>query len=187
MSTVIRRGAIKMSEKLPVYNKTRKDKIMYQYLQELREGYSMSEAARRIGLAPQTLVNWRKHDVMFQRAVDYAYWETGRGIVEDNLYRLAQGAETEEITVESVDEDEQGRPVRTKRTVKKQPPSVKALSLLASKFCKGEFTEGDDGTITIKITQKDRSLTMDERKAILNKDKEESSDIEAIDYKDLED
>lgn len=153
-------------------------------LRVAKECSTFGEIALSCGINVSTLKRWRDSDSQFKKAVEGLMGEGAKEVIAKGLKRLAEGAVQVEEVEEWLDvvevEGEKDRIIKRKRTVKELPPNVQAISKLANRFCKGEYSDESGATITtIRITQRDRSLTTKERLAILAKD--EYIDAEAID------
>lgn len=160
--------------------------IMAELIRYLVEGFSVSEACRSLGLSTNTFYQWAVKDQLFKRAVDAAKERGGKALVEKSLHKLARGANEEELTeqwvgVKVVEGEEV--PCSFSRKYKTKAPSEKAVALLAAKYAPEYTDKGGTKELTIKITQKDRTLSMEERLNLLKSDKEDTIDV--TDFKHL--
>lgn len=169
------------------YRERERRSIKAEVIKLISEGHSLNSASDVLGVSNVTLYSWAKKDTLFQRAVDTAKEKGGRGLVESGLYKLARGADEVETTEQWVGKkvlmngDEV--PCTFSRKVKKKAPSEKALAMLAQRYAPEYVDNEDHNKLTIKITQKDRTLTIEERLNLLKLDKEDA--IEITDFKDL--
>jgi hypothetical protein len=110
-----------------------------------------------------------------------------RDRIEGSLNKLASGFIQEEVTEKFYVVDEvTGEVKEVTRRRKYYPPDSKAIDMLARKYCDGEFTEKkiEEKNIHIRITQKNRALSLDERIKLLESDSKEG-EIEA-EYREIE-
>lgn len=155
-------------------------------LKGLAEGYTLGEAATHCGVNVQTVERWIRSNKQFGLAVKRAKNAAMKSLVSDTLVELAKGVEKSEETVEYFDviKDKNGNEQKVKRTIKTRrlPPDIKALRMLAYKYAKGEYVdeEADKLGLEIRITSKDRGLSLEERKALIAKDAEAIEIIEDI-------
>jgi len=139
------------------------------------EGMKDYQIALVVNVKPLTIVTWKKNHEDLKAAMERIRAASAKDKIEIGLDRLASGYHEEEVTTETIElNEETGIPVKIKRTKKYYPPSTKAIEMLASKYCPNEYIKKEvkEVNVDIKITQRDRALTLDERLAILNKDKD---------------
>ena len=142
------------------------------------QGISFRDACIRVGQGYHegTIRSWFKKDERLQKVLDKVKTEGMKELIENGFTRLATGYVEEEVTEEWMDTKViNGEEVPVKR-VKKQKvkaPSEKALMALAAKYDKGQYKEVDSASteINIRISQKDRSLTTEERLRLLESEK----------------
>ena len=97
---------------------------------------------------------------------------------EEILERLADGVEVTEREEQWTEEEPDGNKKLVKVRFKRLPPNEKAVAMLAKKYNK-ELTGNEVlHKHEIGITIKDRALTMDERLALLEEDRNEGQVIE---------
>lgn len=125
-------SASKYEEKMPVV------------LQNLSNGYNMTEAARKAGISKDTLYEWMKQHPDFSDAVQYARREGEQKAIHDvelALLDLAKGKDWEEVISEYAaapnpkydpDDPTSGEPIipvikKQRRFRKHIPPSVEAI------------------------------------------------------------
>lgn len=137
------------------------------------EGMTDYQIAVAIGVKRNTIYRWRNNDQALKEAMDRIRKEVAKATIEQGLLKLSQGYEQEEITTESIDIDDDGNPVKVKKTRKYYPPNVKAMEMLASKHCPNDYIKKEvkETNVNVKITQKNRALTAEERLSILEADK----------------
>ena len=149
-------------------------------------GYTVSEVADKAGVTQRTVERWIQSDKRFGLAVKKAKNAAMKSLVSDTLVELAKGVEKSEETIEYFDtiKDKDDNEQKVKRTIKTRrlPPDIKALRMLAYKYAKGEYIdeEADKLGLEIRITSKDRGLSIEERKALIAKDAEAIEIIEDI-------
>ena len=152
------------------------------------QALSWESIASIVGVASNSILNWRRNDERFRKACEVATKGAVRGLVEHNLYELAKGAKEEETIdkymVTRLDKNGNEQLVERTHRIKYKPPSEKALGMLAHKYAKGEYESNKDKEIThtIRITQQNRSLSIEERKELLAN---EGSEVIEVDYKEL--
>jgi hypothetical protein len=146
----------------------------------ISEGLEEENALGIVGLHQATFKSWVAKDERFKRSVERAESFKYKTIIARSLEKLAKGTQMVDEVDEWIEEcDERGR-VKRKKTKREILPNVNAIQKLANKYCPEEYQDKDSSNITIKITQKDRSLTTEERLRILESDKsiKTSDDIE---------
>ena len=147
------------------------------------KGYNMTEIARFLGLHNNTLSIWKSRNKLFAKALKDCRKHYARGVVEKGLYKLAEGVTTTEEREEFYTEREiDGELVKCKvnRVVKNNAPDIKALHTIAKCYVP-ELSGNDDGNgsqVTIRITQRDRTLSVKDRMKVLDA---ECREIEGVD------
>ena len=165
------------------------------------EGLETKEVAATLGVRIGTVYRWSGKVPGFKERVVEARRLYAESLVGNSLRTLAEGAKQVEETREWIEENEEhyneedGAPkvVKVRRTVKQLPPNVQAIQRIANKYLPGEYNDASDSAeITIRITQRDRSLTTAERRALLEADAALQEDelqvidmIKGSDYKEL--
>jgi len=165
------------------FNVVDKEIVKERYLHYIVEGNGVVAAAKLCGVHPQTIERWKKQDRYFNKAVENARSNTAKEAIEKGLAKLAAGADETTIKDEWVEDrlvDGETRQHRVSKVVKTTKPDLGAIRMLATKYAKGEY-EGDAGELTIRITQKDRTLTIEERRKLLSAEanNDDLADIEA--------
>ena len=149
------------------------------------KGYTNTEIIKELGIGQTTLYRWFSKNPELVQLVDAAMDNFEKELVLVGLRDLAKKEKEEELEREWFDDG-----VRHKVKERTRRPDSKALAMLAAKHFKGEYVDNKEETknINIRISQKDRALTAEQRKEILYKDRAEGQDIEldANDYKELE-
>jgi len=157
------------------------------FLQLLTEGYCESEVRRVLNVKTWQVNRW-KSDPKFKDRYNQALSEGMRDLIYKNLRLSASGQTVEEVSKEYIKEEMiNGEPTAVKvKEVKRQiPVNVQALTKLASKFA-SELNEEVSPQLTIRITQKDRTLTLTERLAILEREKGQVIDLSSENYREIE-
>lgn len=157
------------------------------FLQFLFEGYCEEEIKRLLNVKTWQIARW-KTDPKFRDRYNQALSEGIRNLIYKNLRLSASGQVVEEVSREYVKEEIiGGEPTAVKvKEVKRQiPPDVRALTKLASKFA-AELNEEVSPQLTIRITQKDRTLTLRERLAILEREKSDLIELSSENYREIE-
>ena len=90
-----------------------------------RNGITMDEIAKRIGVSPTTLDRWRQESDEMDRALTITD-DLVDGLVEGSLFKRAMGYDYEEETYTI---DETGRKVLTRVVRKHVPADVKAIAM----------------------------------------------------------
>lgn len=152
-----------------------------------QSGLNFQEIADTLGVVINTLSSWRKKDKKFNETLLKARKDAMSGIVEKNIFKLANGVETEEVTDNFEYEREDG--TKVKRSIKrvKHKPDLKANQALSNKFDLGYSDterEADDskGTLNINFS----GLSYREVQAELANSPIEAVELESSDYEDLE-
>ena len=162
-------------------------KIVKDYM----DGYTNKEICIKYGISTDTLYRWKRLNAKFKKSCKEAERYAARSLIKSGLHDLAKGHEVIEEQTEYYDEieDADGNIQKVKRIIRsrKLPPDIKAIRMLASKHAQGEYLENEANKLNldIKITQKDRALSIEDRLAILNKDKSEGETVEDVEYKEL--
>jgi len=169
----------------PVFNVERKKS---EFLRLFALGNNVTQCALLVGVSMPTYRRWLKKDFGFELSFNKIKEGKAHQLLNDSLESLASWHEEEVIETESISVDDEGRPQKVKRKITKKPPQVPALKMLANKYDK-EYNEkvynDREGTnINIRITQQDRSLSLEERLALLEKDA--SGVVECNDYRELD-
>ena len=151
------------------------------------QGLSSKAIGQVVGISPVTIATWKRSDPLFAKAMDKVKSEAARDLVEHSLFELAKGAKEETITekymvTEMVDGEEKSKEVT--KTIKYKAPSEKAIAMVAYKHDRGSYAseEKETNNLTIKITQQNRSLSVEERRALLVS---EGTEAIEVDYKEL--
>ena len=160
---------------------------------DLMKGYTNLEVCIKYGISETTLYKWKRVNAKFKDSCDKAERYAARSIIKQGLNKLAQGSEVSEEVTEFYDVQTcqvTGEEQKVKRIIKtrKLPPDVKALRMLASKHAQGEYLENEaqkNGININVITQKDRALSIEERKAIILRDKLEGETPIDAEYKEI--
>jgi len=156
-------------------------------LRLLALGNSVVTVCSLIGVSGFAFYSWMKKDDRFKLSVDKVRNSSEKMLLRNGVGILASGHDEVTEETEWIDVDDEGRPIKRKRKVKHNPPNVIALKMLANKHDKdyNEKVYNDTSSISIRITQQDRSLSIEERLKLLESDA--SGVIECNDYKELED
>lgn len=152
----------------------------------IAQGLPLLTIQERVGVNRNTIYNWIAKDERFKKAIDKAKERYAKGQIENKLWQLANGYHEEEVVEEYMGEklvNGELRPCKYTKKVKVRAPSEKALMALASKYSPKEYSGDNETTINVKITQRDRSLTTEERLKLLEDEGKET--IELNDYKEL--
>lgn len=150
-------------------------------------GNDVGKICDLIGVSYPTLQKWRNKDVRYGKIWKKVEEESERIIFKKGLKQLAM--EHQEVTdeMEWLDLDDEGRTIKRKTKIRKLPPNPVALKMLANKYEK-EYNDkvynDNSSNINIRITQRDRSLSIEERLELLESDAKGS--IDCNDYKYLE-
>jgi transposase-like protein len=151
------------------------------------QGLGVVEVARRLGIHRNTINYWLQKDSRFSKAIEKAKEQYAKETIEGNLWKLATGCHEEETSEQWIGtkrlKDGREVPVTYSRKVKVRAPSEKALMALASKYAPKEYEKDHETTINVKITQRDRSLTTEERIKLL--ESEGSEVVEVNDFREL--
>jgi len=149
-------------------------------------GFSFVDIMEQLGLKNTTLGRIINRDKRFKKALDEVSTGTGKYAVEHSLFELAKGAKENTITSQYKEEriiDGEVTEVLVTNKVVTKVPNEKAVLSLAHKYCRGEYSpDKEQVEHTIRITGRERSLSIEERKELLAKD---SSAIVDVDYKEL--
>lgn len=150
------------------------------------QGLPMSTIQERLGINRNTVANWAKKDGRFSKAIEKAKELYAKDKIEAKLWQLANGYHEEELTEEFIGTkvvDGEEVPCKYRRKVAVRAPSEKALMALASKYAPKEYSKDKEVIHNVRITQRDRSLTTEERLKLL--ESEGSEVIEVNDFKEL--
>ncbi len=154
-------------------------------LQLLLDGYTRHEACARVGISEHTLRRYENQSRQFKDAIKRAVVQAQKSLIKDSLNELARGVDKTEETIEYYDTIMiKGEETKAKRIIKTRrlPPDIKALRMLAYKYAKGEYedSEKDALGLEIRITSKDRGLTLEERMELVRKDAEAIEIIQVV-------
>lgn len=151
------------------------------------KGFSNVEISADLGIQVGTLRSWLYKDKAFKSRFDRAKESWGKEFIEERLVTSANGGEL--VTTEDtfILEDENGNKRKRKVTKKRIPPDPRAIELLARKYAPDDYAKKEkvETELKVRITQQDRSLTFEERLAILERDKDEGSTVEVVDFKEV--
>ena len=156
----------------------RRDEDKIKCLKLAAQGLSQKAIAQVIGRNPSVIVAWKAKDPIFKKAYEKVKTDAARDLVEHSLFELAKGAKEETIQDKyMVKEVVDGEEVVKERTVttKYKVPNEKAVAMVAYKHDRGSYVneEAKDNNLTIKITQQNRSLSIEERRALLEQEGKE--------------
>jgi len=142
------------------------------------QGHSYKAISIVFGVHTQTVHYWVKKYNLGDRlkALKQEYMSN---LVESKLHDLATGeAESSETTHHTYNDE--GQCITTAK-VKKLAPSEKALKMLANRYAPHLYEDNkQEVNINVKLTQKDKGLSLEDRIQILNKYK----DTIEVEYKD---
>lgn len=149
------------------------------------EGLTNYQIANSLGLHYQTIARWRRVNDTLKVAMDRVREDLAKGAIERGLQRRAEGFKEEEITEKYVINDD-GKPKEITRRVRYFPPDISAIGMLARKYAPDDYVEKkvEEKNVNVKVTQRDRALSLEERKKLLEEDSKEGA-IEA-EYKKAE-
>lgn len=175
-------------------NEQDRDIIKQRMIREvLVNGSSVRTLSVNFSLSTQTIYSWLRQDARFKKGYDGAKDQYYKELIDTSLNRLALGVETIEETREfiEIDDTDSEKVVKVRRTTKQGIPNINAITKLANRYTQGEYdNDSDTGNITIRITQKDRSLTIEERRKVLEEDKSltigTAIEVDANDIRELE-
>lgn len=150
----------------------------------LCDGYSQKEACLRCGISIHSLIRYQNQSKEFKSQVKKAEKMANKSLIKDSLNELAKGVDKTEETREYYEVENEGQPnerkVRVSIKTRRLPPDIKALRMLAYKHAKGEYedSEKDMLGLEIRITSRDRGLSIEERLELVRKDSEAIEIIE---------
>ncbi len=173
---------------------TEQDRVILKqrYIRGIYEGLDPRELLLEVNVSASTISNWRCRDASFKAGIERAKKARALRVIGVGLDKLASGYDEITNRDEWIEENESGDIIKRSRTVKQVAPSLGAIKTLANKYAPNEYdSDSDSGNLTIRITQKDRSLTLAERMQVLESDKSLDSlgdiGVDANDIKQLED
>ena len=168
-------------------NRQDREILKQRYIRGIYEGLSSGELLALVNVSLSTLTNWKNNDPVFLKGIDRAKEARSKRIITSGLDMLASGYEEITEHEEWIEETNSGEMIKRKRTTKQVAPNIQAIMKLANKYTTGDYCDASSGgDITIRITQKDRSLTIEERLRILEGDKSlESLEDVTVDSKDI--
>ena len=153
-------------------------------------GYSHVAIAKLMKISKFTIAKWRSVYPDLKEAMDKAEHDSALDCIREGLFQNARGQQQIEETTsffkkKVIDGEEQL--VKTTVKTKTLPPDNNAIRLLANKYAKGEYVDNSDNevNVNVRITQKDRALSLEERKRILLEDKD-TIPLDEEDYKLIE-
>ncbi len=167
-----------------IISKEVREELKTRILLAMRSGLSFCDAVNSVGVGLTTAEGWLKRDRFFKRGVKNLRERVAKEVIESGLMRLASGLELVELRESWSYEDDRGT-VSCSKVTKEQLPNVNAIKLLANKYAPNEYSENIN-EVSIKITQRDRSLSTEERLKLLGSKSLSKEDIEAT-YKLIED
>lgn len=140
-------------------------------LRLISSGFNFGEVCKGLGISYSVFYKWRKLDHRFNSLVEGCRNERELIALDRGLAILAEGSEETILTEEYTELDEDGRPRVIKKRVRKIPPDIGALRMLANKHERVYNEKGDASQIiNVRITQRDRSLSFEERIKLLEDD-----------------
>ena len=165
--------------------------LKQRFIRGVYDGLDSRELLLEINVSVSTLSNWRNNDPSFRLGIDRAKKASSLRAIGLGLNKLASGYDEITNKDEWIEENAEGDIIKRSRTVKQVAPNLAAIKTLANKYAPNEYgADSDSGNITIRITQKDRSLTLAERLLVLEGDKSLDSlddiEVNAKDIKHLE-
>jgi hypothetical protein len=162
------------------------EKIVNEIIALCWEGLTNYQIARTLDLHYQTIARWRRQHEKLKERMDRIREEIALNAIEKGLQKRAEGFKEEEITEKYVVIDKySGKPKEITRRTKYFPPDISAIGMLARKYCPEEYIEKkvEQKDINVKITQRDRALSLEERRKLLEDDSNEGA-IE-VEYKEV--
>ena len=171
--------------KNPVFNVEAKKS---EFLRLFAAGNNISQCCLLIGISRTSWQRWFKADHNFASTFEKIKAGKANELLNDSVETLSSWHEEEVIETETTEMtvDDEGKPVavKTKRKKIRKPPSVPALKMLANKYDR-TYNDKDnaESNITIRITQRDRSLSIEERLKLLEEDAKGM--IEDVEYKEI--
>lgn len=155
------------------------EKIASEIIAYCWKGLTHYQIATTLGIHPQTIIRWRKVHPSLKSTMDMITERLARTSIESGLKKRAEGFTEEEVTEKYVVSEELADgSVRMKEVTKKKkyfPPDVNAIGMLARKHAPDDYIEKkvEEKNVNVKITQRDRALTLDERRKLLANDASE--------------
>lgn len=112
------------------------DGIMRSRLIELAaQGFTDYEIAKMLGISRHTIRRWKERFEDLKPAMEEAFTSGFKDAIYRGLRALCAGVEVSEETQEYIIEDAEGRPIKHKKKVTKHAADIRALKLVAKKFC----------------------------------------------------
>jgi len=172
-------------------NKQDRDILKRRYIRGIYEGLDSRQLLVELNISLSTLTNWKNKDDQFVKGIERAEKASSLRAISAGLNQLATGYDEVTNKEEWIEEREDGTMLKRSRTTKQVAPNLNAIAKLANKYAPNEYDNANnEGNITIRITQKDRSLTIEERLRILEGDKSleslEDVEVDASDIRHLE-
>lgn len=152
-----------------------------------RDGYSLADIARQMGLSPYMLMKWRKEYPEINAAINEAR-EVVDYKVENSLLKAALGYSRKEVRITTI--MRYGKVVETQREVfhTEVSPNISAAQFWLTNRCRGKWAkdpdkvsftdELDDGQITISVvrakngSEPEDGRVVDDREVVLSKSKD---------------
>jgi len=153
---------------------------------------TLREISVMLGVSLSAIRYWMARDSIFKQQCDSMQTLAAQEVIGTGLQRLALGAVEVTNTEEWIDDSNPDRIIKMKQSTKHLPPSVMALTRLANRYAPNQYNDAVHEDITIRITQRNRSLSIAERLLVLQSDTSSEAkdikDIESIEcnYKELE-
>lgn len=168
-----------------IFNSEQKEAMKHEIKRLYGTGLTYVDCCSVVGISPDTLLKWKREDPYYKKALDNVRDIMMRNRVENGINKLIEGGESKEEKIEYIEKrmiNGEEVPCKVTRTIKKHMPDYKALMSAARKYAP-ELSEQKDANIgvNIRITQRDRTLSMEERKKLL------LEDVECNDFKVLDD
>lgn len=179
---------LQLLEGLRCMIKADRDDKMIQAIRLRAQGLSFVAIATCVGINSNTLHTWRRKYPHFDKSLTIVEERAAKDLVEHSILELAKGAKEEEHIEEWMETrmiDGEEVPVKRVKKVKYKAPNEKAINMLAYRHDRGTYTNEDkvENNLTIKITQQNRSLSLEERKKLLE---DEGKEVIEVDYKELQ-
>lgn len=154
--------------------------LKVQIIKHLYHGYTVTRIANILGIDSSTISLWKNKDAAFAKRFRAAEDDGQKLRMIESVDKIAHGTKVIETTQKysTTKVLPCGKEVPVEMIYKERinPPDINALKMLAAKYAKGEYKEDNEQVIEVRITQKDRALSMDERKRILERDKAEGAE-----------
>ena len=173
-----------MSKQIKKINKEIREDLKMRILMAMRSGMGFEVACGSVGVSVVTASGWRKADRFFGQAVKKVRELIARNAIRNGLHLLASGSSLVEERESWSYEDTTRGTVHCSKLVKQVAPSLNAIKMLANKYAQGEYQDAIS-EVSIKITQRDRSLSNEERLELLASKSLSKEDVEAT-YKLIE-